>query len=114
MDDNFDAIVIGSGLGGLTAGALFTGDHGKRVLVLEQNETFGGAATTYHRGGMTVEASLHETTDPRQTVDSKGAIFEAIGPVSGGRVRARERVAVGTEPSDRIPARHSARVRSPA
>ena len=77
MDDNFDAIVIGSGLGGLTAGALFA-HHGKRVLVLEQNETFGGAATTYHRGGMTVEASLHETTDPRQTVDSKGAIFEAL------------------------------------
>jgi phytoene dehydrogenase-like protein len=49
------------------------------VLVLEQNASFGGAATTYHRGAMTVEASLHETTDPRTVADSKGEVFEALG-----------------------------------
>ena len=43
--DNYDAIVIGSGLGGLTAGALFS-HAGYRVLVLERNDSFGGAATT--------------------------------------------------------------------
>ncbi len=47
MHDDYDAIVIGSGLGGLTASALFT-HAGHRVLVIEQNDTFGGAATTYH------------------------------------------------------------------
>jgi phytoene dehydrogenase-like protein len=78
MHDDYDAIVIGSGLGGLTAGALFA-NTGHRVLVLEQNATFGGAATTYHRGAMTVEASLHETTDPRTTADPKGEIFQALG-----------------------------------
>ncbi len=77
MDNHYEAIVIGSGLGGLTAGALIT-DAGHRVLVLEQNDAFGGAATTYHRGAMTVEASLHETTDPRTTADPKGEIFEAL------------------------------------
>jgi all-trans-retinol 13,14-reductase len=77
MSDNYDAIVIGSGLGGLTAGALFA-HAGHGVLVLEQNDTFGGAATTYHRGGMTIEASLHETADPRMTADPKGEIFEAL------------------------------------
>ncbi len=77
MPDHFDAIVIGSGLGGLTAGALFA-RAGHRVLVLEQNDTFGGAATTYHRGAMTVEASLHETADPRVTADPKGEIFAAL------------------------------------
>ena len=77
MLDHFDAIVIGSGLGGLTAGALFA-HAGHRVLVLEQNETFGGAATTYHRGAMTIEASLHETADPHATADPKGEIFEAL------------------------------------
>ncbi len=77
MQDDYDAIVIGSGLGGLTAGALFA-HAGHRVLVLEQNQSFGGAATTYHRGAMTIEASLHETTDPRRTADPKGEIFQAL------------------------------------
>ncbi len=45
--NDYDAIVIGSGLGGLTVGALFA-HAGHRVLVLERNYTFGGAATTYH------------------------------------------------------------------
>ena len=78
MPDDYDAIVIGSGLGGLTAGALFA-HAGHRVLVLEQNDAFGGAATTYHRGAMMIEASLHETADPRKTPDPKGEIFEALG-----------------------------------
>lgn len=77
MRKNYDAIVIGSGLGGLTAGALYT-HAGYTVLVLERNEKFGGAATTYHRGAMTIEASLHETTDPRTAPDLKGEIFEAL------------------------------------
>jgi phytoene dehydrogenase-like protein len=46
MADRYDAIVIGSGLGGLTAGALYT-RAGHRVLLLERNRNFGGAATTY-------------------------------------------------------------------
>lgn len=77
MTNDYDAIVIGSGLGGLTAGALFA-HAGHRVLVLEQNDNFGGAATTYHRGSMTIEASLHETADPQATDDPKGEIFEAL------------------------------------
>lgn len=77
MTNDYDAIVIGSGLGGLTAGALYA-RAGHRVLVLEQNATFGGAATTYHRGAMPVEASLHETADPQATADPKGEIFEAL------------------------------------
>jgi phytoene dehydrogenase-like protein len=77
MPNDYDAIVIGSGLGGLTAGALFA-HAGNRVLVLEQNDNFGGAATTYHRGAMTIEASLHETADPLAIADPKGEIFEAL------------------------------------
>jgi phytoene dehydrogenase-like protein len=74
---SFDAIVIGSGLGGLTAGALYA-RAGARVLLLERNENFGGAATTYHRGPLTVEASLHETTHPQAPGDPKRAVFEAL------------------------------------
>jgi len=74
----FDAVVAGSGLGGLTAGALFA-HAGHRVLVLERNHAFGGAATAYHRGRMTVEASLHETLDPRLPSDLNHEVFEALG-----------------------------------
>ena len=74
----FDAVVVGSGLGGLTAGGLIA-HAGYRVLVLERNHAFGGAATTYHRGRMTVEASLHETLDPRLPSDVNHEVFEALG-----------------------------------
>ena len=77
MAESYDAIVIGSGLGGLTAGALYA-HAGKRVLLLERNASYGGAATTYRHGAMTVEGSLHETADPRLTFDPKGAVFEAL------------------------------------
>ncbi|HWS93750.1 MAG TPA: NAD(P)-binding protein, partial [Mycobacterium sp.] len=60
MTDGYDAISIGSGLGGLTAAALYA-RAGHRVLVLERNTEFGGAATTYRHGPLTIEASLHET-----------------------------------------------------
>jgi phytoene dehydrogenase-like protein len=74
----YDAIVIGSGLGGLTAGALYA-RAGYRVLILERNAHFGGAATTYQHGPLTIEASLHETTDPHDPRDPKARIFRALG-----------------------------------
>lgn len=77
MTQEYDAIVIGSGLGGLTAGALYA-RAGAKVLLLERNVAFGGAATTYRHGNLTIEASLHETTDPRTTLDPKGQVFEAL------------------------------------
>ena len=77
QNEQFDAIVIGSGLGGLTAGALFS-KAGYRVLVLEKNHSFGGAATTYHKGAMKIEASLHQTTNPDQGLDPKAEIFTAL------------------------------------
>jgi all-trans-retinol 13,14-reductase len=74
----YDAIVIGSGLGGLTAGALFA-RAGHRVLILERNADFGGAATTFRHGPLTIEASLHETTDPHNPRDWKARAFRTLG-----------------------------------
>lgn len=59
MSSEYDAIVIGSGLGGLTAGALVA-KEGRKVLLLEQGDTFGGAASLFKRKGFSVEAGLHE------------------------------------------------------
>ena len=59
MARHFDAIAIGSGLGGLTAAALYA-RSGRRVLVLERSDICGGAATVYRHGPLAIEASLHE------------------------------------------------------
>jgi all-trans-retinol 13,14-reductase len=77
MSRQFDAIVIGSGLGGLTAGALYA-RAGHRVLVIERNQNFGGAATVYRHGALAIEASLHEIDglDPK---DPKASILQSLG-----------------------------------
>jgi phytoene dehydrogenase-like protein len=78
MPAHFDAIVIGSGLGGLTAGAKLS-LAGRKVLVLERNHSPGGAASTYKAGDLVVEASLHETADPRNPLDPKHHVLAELG-----------------------------------
>ena len=59
--DSFDAIIIGSGLGGLSCAAAFA-RQGFRALVLEQHDKPGGYATTFRRpGGFVFDVSLHST-----------------------------------------------------
>ena len=77
MSRQFDAIVIGSGLGGLTAGALFA-RAGHRVLVIERNRNLGGAATVYRHGSLAIEASLHEI-DGLDAADPKRPVLRALG-----------------------------------
>lgn len=52
MTECWDTIVIGSGVGGLTAAAKLV-QGGLRVLVLERNPHPGGTAYVYHRKGFT-------------------------------------------------------------
>ena len=59
MTEKYDVIVIGAGLGGLTAGAKLA-KEGKKVLVIEQHDRPGGCATTFRRKDYTLEVGLHE------------------------------------------------------
>lgn len=49
-DRDWDAIIIGSGLGGLSCAA-YLATNGKRVLVLEQGHTIGGNSQVFRRFG---------------------------------------------------------------
>jgi len=58
MAKKYDVIIIGAGIGGLTAGAILA-KNGKKVLVLEKNPVPGGYAVNFKRKGFEFDASLH-------------------------------------------------------
>jgi len=74
----FDAVVIGSGLGGLTAAAVLA-KAGERVCVIERNHSIGGAASAFKVGALRIEPSLHQTADPHDPSEPKHAILKEIG-----------------------------------
>ncbi|MEN9316432.1 MAG: hypothetical protein RIS35_2825 [Pseudomonadota bacterium] len=78
-----DAIVIGSGIGGMTAAGLLAGVAGKPVLVLEKHTEPGGLTHVFRRDGAAWDVGLHYVgdvapgTQPRAFLDY----------LSGGRLR---------------------------
>ncbi|HAH08478.1 MAG TPA: NAD(P)/FAD-dependent oxidoreductase [Alphaproteobacteria bacterium] len=81
-DHMWDAIIIGSGLGGLAAAAKLA-TAGRRVLVLERNAYAGGAACTYRHAGLQIEASLHEINgvtpgDPKMRALSAMGVLDHV------------------------------------
>lgn len=56
-EDEFDVIIIGSGIGGLTAGALLS-KNGFKVLVLEQYSNLGGYCQSFRRGSFIFDVGV--------------------------------------------------------
>lgn len=54
-----DAIVIGSGMGGMSAAGLLAGVAGQRVLVLEKHTEPGGLTHVFRRDGASWDVGLH-------------------------------------------------------
>ncbi len=88
-DEEFEVIVIGSGMGGMAAAtALSRMDH--RVLLLEQAQEIGGLTHTFEREGLRWDVGLHYcgTFGPDQPADrmldwlsGDGVDFQSLGTV---------------------------------
>ena len=78
--DHYDVIVIGGALAGLSS-ALMLADKGLDVLVLERHNLPGGIATSFVRGGIEIEAALHEmmSIGPKDNRLKVGKFFDDMG-----------------------------------
>jgi prolycopene isomerase len=73
---DYDVVVVGAGLGGLSA-ATFLSKEGKRVLLIERQSVPGGYASSFIRGRFEFEVSLHELSGLGTTAD-KGPLYRLL------------------------------------
>jgi all-trans-retinol 13,14-reductase len=78
----YDAVIIGSGIGGLTTAALLS-DLGWKVCVLEQHYTAGGYTHSYDRNGYEWDVGVHYIGDVGAKTRSR-ILFDFI---SGGKLK---------------------------
>jgi all-trans-retinol 13,14-reductase len=120
---DFDAIVIGSGMGGLACACALT-RVGYKVLVLEQHSEPGGLTQTFSRHGFTFDVGVHylgemgEHGSARKVLDwlsNRGIQFASVGPVydtvhfpGDFEIQfARPATALEAELKERFPASHA-------
>src|SRR6516164_8180405 len=84
LADDWDAIVIGSGIGGLTAAVLLAVRGGKRVLVLERHYEVGGFTHTFRRPGYEWDVGLHYIG---QVQDRTSVVRRAFDHVTANQVQ---------------------------
>ncbi len=82
----FDAIVIGSGIGGLAAAAALS-KRGRRVLVLEQHFQLGGLTQTFSRREYTFATGLHYIGGVGEAPGSENQFGRMLRWLTGGRLR---------------------------
>jgi all-trans-retinol 13,14-reductase len=82
-EGRWDAIVIGSGVGGLTTAALLTQHADQRVLVLEQHYTPGGFTQVFKRPGYEWDTGLHYVGE----MGGQSELMGIVDRVTGGAVR---------------------------
>ena len=77
--DEYDAIVVGSGMGGLSAAAMLAKHAGARVLVLERHFTAGGFTHVFHRpGGYEWDVGVHYVGRVNRPGSPERAAFDHV------------------------------------
>lgn len=82
LNGDYDAIVIGSGIGGMTAAACLA-ELGKKVVVFEQHYTAGGFTHSYSRNGYEWDVGVHYIGDVGAPHTLTRRLFDFV---SGGRL----------------------------
>ncbi len=77
VDSDWDAIVIGSGIGGLTPAGLLA-RAGRKVLVLERHTTAGGCTQAFRRAGYEWDAGLHYMGEVHRPTSALRRVFDHI------------------------------------
>ncbi len=95
FDGSYDAVVIGSGIGGLSVAALLARQAGKRVLVLERHSTAGGFTHTFQRPGFEWDVGVHYVGEVLNPASRVRHLFDYV---SKGRLQWQP----VTDPYDRI------------
>ena len=75
--ENYDAIIIGSGLSGLTTGALLS-QQGKRVLIIEKHFRAGGFTHTFRRKDYEWDVGIHYIGDVHKPYSFTRKLFDSI------------------------------------
>jgi len=73
----WDAVVVGSGIGGLAAGAALA-QTGRRVLLLERHFVLGGLTQTFEREGFRWDVGVHYVGDLRPAAP-EGRLLQRLG-----------------------------------
>jgi len=93
---NYDVIIIGAGMGGLSA-ANFLAKHGKKVLVVEKHDKPGGYLTSFIRKEFLFDSAVFHLNDigENQTISSFLEYFG--GKIEVEKVKYNFRVFIGNE-----------------
>src|SRR5688572_15780367 len=74
---DYDVIVIGSGIGGMTNAALLS-KLGKKVCVLEQHYTAGGFTHSYERNGYEWDVGVHYIGETDRSNSELRRVFDVV------------------------------------
>jgi all-trans-retinol 13,14-reductase len=83
VDERYDAIVIGSGLGGMTA-ALLLAQRGEKVALLERHYVLGGFTHVFRRKGYEWDVGVHYVGEVHRPQSVLRQLFDHV---TGGELR---------------------------